>query len=126
LLSKHLSLALIKSSPCKHQPTWDLLLKFWLTGDLPMMVTQVKLGALTQNWLFNFDSINRLTTTLYDKRDGFDFAIVNFSSLRSNIPHSLAYGVYISQLIRYARACFAYEDFKTRKTTYKQVDVAGL
>ena len=31
--------------------------------------------------------------------------------LCSNIPLSPAYGVYISQLIRYARACFAYEDF---------------
>ena len=32
----------------------------------------------------------------------------------SNIPLSPAYGVYISQLIRYARACFAYEDFFKR------------
>jgi hypothetical protein len=31
-----------------------------------------------------------------------------------NIPLSPAYGVYISQLIRYARACFAYEDFLKR------------
>jgi hypothetical protein len=41
----------------------------------------------------------------------FDFAIVNFAFLCSNIPLSPAYGVYISQLIRYARACFANEDF---------------
>jgi hypothetical protein len=37
--------------------------------------------------------------------------------------------VYISQLIRYARACFAYEDFSKRRKlqcTYKKVDVAGL
>jgi membrane-bound metal-dependent hydrolase YbcI (DUF457 family) len=32
----------------------------------------------------------------------------------SNIPFSPAYGVYISQLIRYARTCFAYEDFSKR------------
>ena len=32
----------------------------------------------------------------------------------SNIPLSPAYGVYISQLIRYARACFVYEDFSKR------------
>ena len=31
-----------------------------------------------------------------------------------NVPLSPAYGVYISQLIRYARACFAYEDFSKR------------
>jgi hypothetical protein len=34
--------------------------------------------------------------------------------LCSNIPLSPAYGVYISQLIRYARAFFAYEDFPKR------------
>ena len=32
----------------------------------------------------------------------------------SNIPQSPAYGVYISQLIRYARACSVYEDFLAR------------
>jgi hypothetical protein len=62
----------------------------------------------------NIDSNGRLTISLYDKRDDFDFAIVNFSFLCSNIPLSPAYGVYISQLIRYARACFAYEDFSKR------------
>jgi hypothetical protein len=56
----------------------------------------------------------RLTTSLYDKRDDFDFAIVNFPFLCSNVPLSPAYGVYISQLILYARACFAYEDFTNR------------
>ena len=64
--------------------------------------------------LLNIDSNGRLTTTLYDKRDDFNFAIVNFPFLCSNIPLSPAYGVYISQLIRYARACYAYEDFLKR------------
>jgi hypothetical protein len=64
--------------------------------------------------LLNIDSNGRLTTSLYDKRDAFDFAIVNFPFLCSNIPLSPAYGVYVSQLIRYARACFTYEDFSKR------------
>jgi hypothetical protein len=51
----------------------------------------------------------------YDKRDDFDFAIVNVTFLCSNIPLSPAYGVYISQLIRYSRACFAYEEFSKRE-----------
>jgi hypothetical protein len=59
-------------------------------------------------------SNGRLATSLYDKRDEFDFAIVNFPFLCSNISLSPAYGVYISQLLRYARACFAYEDFSKR------------
>jgi hypothetical protein len=36
----------------------------------------------------------------------------------SKIPLSPAYGVYISQLIRYARACFAYEDFSKRGKSF--------
>jgi hypothetical protein len=47
----------------------------------------------------------------YDKRDDFDFAIVNFPFICGNIPLPPAYSVHISQLIRYAKACFAYEDF---------------
>jgi hypothetical protein len=54
------------------------------------------------------------TCTLYDKRDDFDLAIVNFSSLSSNIPLSPSNGVYISHLVQYARACFAYETFSER------------
>ena len=50
---------------------------------------------------------------LYDKRDDFNFPIVNFPFLSSNIPASPAYGVYIS-LIRYARASSDYESFLYR------------
>jgi hypothetical protein len=60
------------------------------------------------------DSNGRLTTTLHDKCDDFDFAIVNFPFLCSNIPLLSSYGVYISKLIRYARAYFAYENFSKR------------
>ena len=49
-----------------------------------------------------------------DKRDDFNFNIVNFPFLSSNIPQSPAYGVFVSQLIRYARASSLYEDFITR------------
>ena len=58
-----------------------------------------------------------LSTKLYDKRDDFDFRIVNFPFISSNIPESPAYGVYISQLIRYARACTFYNDFISRANT---------
>jgi hypothetical protein len=53
-------------------------------------------------------SSDRLTSTLYDKRYDFDFAIVNFPFLCSNVPLSPVYGVYMSQLIRHVSACFAY------------------
>ena len=42
-------------------------------------------------------------TKLYDKRDNFDFDIVNFPFLDGEVPRSTSYGVYISQLIRFAR-----------------------
>ena len=56
----------------------------------------------------------QLHTTTYDKRDDFNFHITNFSFLSSNIPSSPAYGVFISQLIQYARACSSYECFILR------------
>ena len=43
------------------------------------------------------DSEGRLRTKLYDKRDDFNFSIVNFPFICSNIPAALACGVYISQ-----------------------------
>ena len=56
----------------------------------------------------------QLHTSLYDKRDDFNFHITNFPFLSSNIPSSPAYGVFISQLIRYARASYSYECFILR------------
>ena len=53
-------------------------------------------------------------TKLYDKRDAFGFHIVNFPFMSSNIPSAPAYGVYASQLIRYARCCSNYSDFLSR------------
>ena len=63
---------------------------------------------------FIIESNNRLYSKLYDKRADFDFHIVNFPFLSSNIPSSPSYGVYISQLIRYARCCSYYDDFGYR------------
>jgi hypothetical protein len=60
------------------------------------------------------DSDGRLRTKLYDKSDDFNFPIVNFPFTCSNIPAAPVYGVYISQLIRYSRACGSYQDFLDR------------
>ena len=62
---------------------------------------------------FTIENYGKLSTKLYDKRDDFDFHIVNFPFLSSNIPFC-PYGVYISQLIRYARCCSCYDDFRRR------------
>ncbi|XP_074626242.1 uncharacterized protein LOC141884359 [Acropora palmata] len=52
--------------------------------------------------------------SIYDKRDDFTFRIVNFPHMDSNIPANPAYGVYISQLVRYARICTSKVDFMNR------------
>ena len=63
---------------------------------------------------FEIASACRLRTKLDDKWNYFNFPIVNFPSLCSNIPEAPAYGVYISKLIRYSRACGSYQDFLDR------------
>ena len=60
------------------------------------------------------DSGGWLRTKLYDKRDDFNFPIVHFPFICSNIPAVPAYGVYISQMIQYSRACCSYQDFRDR------------
>ena len=44
-----------------------------------------------------------VSTKIYDKRDDFDFEIFNFPFLDGDVPRSTSYGVYFSQLIRFAR-----------------------
>ena len=51
---------------------------------------------------------------IYDKRNDFDFDIVNFPFLDGDVPRRPSYGVYIFQLIRFARVCSHVDDFKTR------------
>ena len=47
----------------------------------------------------------------------YNFHITNFLFMSSNIPASPAYGIFISQLIRYiTRACSSYECFIPRAT----------
>ena len=50
---------------------------------------------------------------IYDKRDDFDFDIVNFPFLDGDVPRSTSYGIYISQLIRFARVSSHVDDFNT-------------
>ena len=61
-----------------------------------------------------------VSTKTYDKRDDFDFESVNFSFLDGNVPRSTSYGVYISQLIRFARASSYISDFNTRNNLLTQ------
>ena len=55
-----------------------------------------------------------VSTKIYDKRDDFDFDIVNFPFLDGDVLRRTSYGVYISQLIRFASASSNRNDFNYR------------
>ena len=55
-----------------------------------------------------------VSSKIYDKRDEFNFEIVNFPFLDGDVPRSPSYGVYISQLIRFARVCSNVDAFNNR------------
>ena len=61
-----------------------------------------------------------VSTKFYDKRDDFDFEIIIFPFLDGDVPRSTSYGVYISQLIRFARASSHVADFNTRNKLLTQ------
>ena len=53
-----------------------------------------------------------VSSNIFDKRD---FDIVNFPFLDGDVPRRPSYGVYISQLIRFAQVCSSHvDDFNTR------------
>ena len=53
-------------------------------------------------------------TKTYNKRDDFDFDIVNFQFLDGDVPRSIYYGVYVSQLLRFAPVSSHVDDLNTR------------
>ena len=65
-------------------------------------------------------SNDSVSTKIYDKRDNFDFEIVNFPFLDCDVSRSTSHGVYISQLIRFARASSHVADFNTRNKLLTQ------
>ena len=56
-------------------------------------------------------SNSTVSTIIYDKRDDFDFDIVNFPFSDGDVSRRTSYGVYISQLLRFARASLHLSDF---------------
>ena len=76
--------------------------------------TESTTSASYLDLLLSIGRDGQLHTSIYDKRDDLDFHIANFPLLSSNIQSSPAYGLFISQLIRYALACSSYECFILR------------
>ena len=51
-----------------------------------------------------------VSSKIYDKRDDFNFEIVNFPFLDGDVPRSPSCDVYISQLFRLPRVCSNVDD----------------
>ena len=70
-----------------------------------------------------------VSSKINDKQDDFNFELVNFPFLDGDVPPSHSYGVYISQLIRFAGVCSNVDDFKnknlfsTAKLLKKVIDI---
>ena len=99
----------------------------WIMGKqqiwrlvLPQQHTQYNItieittSASNLDLLLSIGKDGQLHTPIYNKRDDFNFHITNLPFLSSNILSSLAYCVFISQLIRYTRTCSSYECFILR------------
>ena len=103
-----------------------------ITFYFDTMVSQIYLSELQLNNANTSDtdatfldlhlsfSNDNVSTKFYDKRDDFDFEIVNFLFLDGDVPRSTSYGVYISQLIRFARASSHVAGSKTRNKVLTQ------
>ena len=55
-----------------------------------------------------------VSSKIYAERDDFNFEILNFQFLDGDVVSSPSYGVYISQLIRFARVCSNVGDFNKK------------
>ena len=67
-----------------------------------------------------------VSSKIYDKRDDFDFDIVNFPFLDGDVPRCASYGVYISQLIRFARVCNHVTDFNASNFSNRAIGIINF
>ena len=72
--------------------------------------SETEAAFLNLNLIIHNDTVS---TKIYNKRDNFDFDVVDFPFLDVDVPWRPSYGVYISQLIRFARASSHVNDFNS-------------
>ena len=89
------------------------------TFEVPILIPEKKIfkGFFTEAPFLdlNLSLTNGIVSSkIYDKRDDFNFEIVNFPFLYGDVLRSPSYAVYISQLIRFARVCSNVDDFNNR------------
>ena len=54
------------------------------------------------------------SSKIYDKQNNFNFKINNFPFLDEDVPSSPSLGIYILQLVRFARVCFNVDTLNSR------------
>ena len=104
-------------------PCLDLHLSIFICGQFMYLVISLfgfegrmwdLIVSVPDHCLSFYFSNGFVSSKIYDKRDDFDFDIVNFPFLDGDVPRSTSYGVYISQLIRFARVSSHVVDFNAR------------
>ena len=105
---------------------WDLIVsapEHCLSFYFEQIVNRIYPAELQLNKTYSSDTEAPLldlnlsisnSTKIYDKRDDFDFDIVNNPFLDGDVPRRTSYSVYIFQLIRFARASSNVSDFNCR------------
>lgn len=53
----------------------------------------------------------KFRVVLYDKRTDYNFKVISYPYLDGNIPNNLSYGVFISQLVRFAKINTTFNGF---------------
>ena len=97
-----------------NNPRFKQFLKCTYPEELVVSKTSESRNVVSYLDLLIDISSGSLVCSIFDKKDAFDFDIVNFPDLSGNIPTAPAYGTYISQLIGYSRACHNDANFSSR------------
>ena len=87
---------------------WDLIVSV-PDHCLSFYFTESTKSTSYLDCLLEIDNSGKLSTKLYDKRDDFNFPIVNFPLLCGNIKWRICFST--NTMIWYARSCSLYHDF---------------
>ena len=127
MVLQHKNLCLTRICKTLPEYMYTLLYKYMMHSQLMLVVDAIKSNIFSTKyccWLdlgYFKDLVERHS---YFQLDDFSFSIVNFPFSCGNIPSAPAYGFFLSQLIRYAKACRNYAVFlyRTRLLTIRLLE----
>ena len=99
-----------------------------------LILTKENLGTNTATVLDLDITIidNIFNISVFDKTNNFNFEVVKYPSLKSNVPNQILYNVFYSQLVRFLNICNKESSFLSnvqnlcKKCKLKGADIAGL